>query len=158
MTYYYLDTSAVVKRYMPETGSYWIVHLVDPFADTTIFLAEITLAETAAAFAARRRASDGITRQERDTALNLFLQHCRGEYDLIPVTRAILHRAVLLTQGYRLRGYDAVQLATALATNDVLVGAGRSKMVFVSADEDLLRAAQDEGMATDNPNRQGNQN
>jgi methionine salvage enolase-phosphatase E1 len=44
-----------------------------------------------------------------------------------------------------------------LATNDVLVGTGRSRMVFVSADEDLLRAAQDEGMATDNPNRQGNQ-
>jgi hypothetical protein len=153
MRYCYLDTSAIVKRYVPETGTTWIMNLVDLSADSTIFLAEITLAETAAAIAARHRASGGITIQERDTAIDLFLHHCDTEYQLVPIARTILNRAVLLTQSYRLRGYDAVQLATALSASDIIVASGRTGIIFVTADDDLIIAAQAEGMATDNPNQ-----
>jgi hypothetical protein len=70
---------------------------------------------------------------------------------LIPANRPDIDRAVLLTQRHRLRGYDAVQLAMGLTANDDLVRAGRAVLVFATADNDLLQAAQSEGLATDNP-------
>jgi hypothetical protein len=153
MSYFYLDTSAVIKRYMPETGTNWIVNLVNPSVNHILFLAEITLAETSAAIAARHRSPGGISLQERDAAIDLFLRHCDGEYLLVPVSRIILDRAVLLTRSHRLRGYDAVQLATALSTSDVLAASNRPGMIFMTADHDLIQAAQAEGMATDDPNQ-----
>ncbi len=153
MSHFYLDTSAVVKRYVPETGTNWIMNLLAPSANHTIFLAEITLAETAAAIAAKHRVPGGLTLQERDAAVDLFLCHCHNQYQLIPVMRAMLDRSIWLTQSYNLRGYDAVQLAIALSTRDILAGNGRTGMVFVTADHDLVQAAQNEGMIVDNPNK-----
>ena len=46
MTDYYLDASALVKRYGEEAGSAWIRDITDPLAQNTILLAEITLAES----------------------------------------------------------------------------------------------------------------
>ena len=53
---------------------------------------------------------------------------------------------------HRLRGYDAIQLATALMTNETLTAAGLPSLIFIAADDDLLAAARDEGLAADNPN------
>jgi hypothetical protein len=150
---YYLDASAVVKRYNPETGSIWVKELTGSLAGHTIILGEIALAEVAAALAAQHRAPDGITRVERDQALALFLSHCETGYELIAISRFIIDLAVSLTQNHKLRGYDAVQLATALVANEALTAAGLSWLTFVAADHDLLTAADAEGLATDNPNR-----
>ena len=146
-----MDTSALVKRYFLEQGSSWVQSLADPRSGHSIVLAEITMVETAAAFAAKHRARGGISRRERDDALNLMLRHCNTEYGLIPISRTILDRAVLLTQDYRLRGYDAVQFATALVINEQYVAAGLPALTIISADNDLLAAAQGENLAVDNP-------
>jgi predicted nucleic acid-binding protein len=153
VTNYYLDASAVVKRYNPETGSIWVKELTDPLAGNTVILGEIALAEVAAALAAQHRAQDGITREERDQALALFLSHCETGYELMAISRFIIDLAVSLTQNHKLRGYDAVQLATALVANEALTVAGLSRLTFVAADHDLLTAANAEGLATDDPNR-----
>lgn len=41
MTSYYLDTSAFVKRYFPEVGSLWILHLTFVAADDDLINAAI---------------------------------------------------------------------------------------------------------------------
>jgi hypothetical protein len=64
----------------------------------------------------------------------------------------VVEQAVQLTQRHRLRGYDAVQLATALDANATLVAAGLPALTFVAADDDLLAAARAEGLDADNPN------
>lgn len=89
MSHFYLDASAMVKRYSPETGSAWGKALTDPPAGHTIILGEITLAEVAAALAAKHRAPGGITQKERDDVLALFLGHCDTEYELIALSRFI---------------------------------------------------------------------
>jgi len=152
MTRFFMDASAVVKRYSVETGSAWLTALIGPTTGHASILAEITLAEVAAAFAAKHRAPGGITQKERDNALALFLSHCNTEYELVAVNRFIIDRAVSLTQNHKLRGYDAVQLAAALAANDVLVTAGLSQLVLVTADDDLAAAAGAEGLIAENPN------
>lgn len=45
---FYLDTSALVKRYVAESGSSWIINLCDPVSGNTISTARITRAEAAA--------------------------------------------------------------------------------------------------------------
>lgn len=153
MTTYFLDASALVKRYLIEVGTPWIVQLTDPARDNRIIVAEITQVEVAAAVASRHRAPQGISRNRRDMAVDLLAKHMREQYRLVAMTPAILDRAIGLTQTYRLRGYDAVQLATALAAHDSLVRLGLNPLTFVAADSDLLKAASAEGLLTDNPNQ-----
>jgi len=45
-----------------------------------------------------------------------------------------------------------VQLATALAVNASYLAAGLPALTFVAADDDLIAAAQAEGLAAENPN------
>jgi hypothetical protein len=82
MSAYFLDSSALVKRYRTEIGSVWIKRLIEPTAGNTIAVCEITLSEVAAALAAAHRAPGGISRVERDEAVSLFLSHCNTRYTL----------------------------------------------------------------------------
>ena len=152
MRHFYLDASAAVKRYMPEPGSTLIEVMTASTSGHTIILSEITLVEVAAALAAKHRAPGGITKKERDDSLALFLSHCQTDYELISVRRSIVDRAVTLTQSHKLRGYDSMQLATALVANEALTAAGLSSLTFVAADDDLMTAAHTESLAIENPN------
>lgn len=152
MSVYFFDSSALVKRYLTETGSDWVHNITDVATDNAVSVAEITLVEIAAALAARHRAPKGISRHERNAAVNLLANHFETEYQLVPVNPIILDKAVALTQTHRLRGYDAVQLAAALAANQTFLLAGLSALTFVAADRDLLTAAQAEGLESENPN------
>lgn len=152
MSYFYFDSSALVKRYLTEIGSAWVLTLTASSAGHAIMVAEITRVEVAAALAARHRATGGITHKERDDALDLLLKHCDTEYQISSLSRTIINRAVNLTQNHRLRGYDALQLATALVTNEALVITGLSPLTLIAADNDLITAARVEGLAADNPN------
>ncbi len=150
MTDYYVDASALVKRYADEFGSMWVRQITDPPAQHTILLAEITLAEVAAALAAKHRAPDG-TQEQRDRILSRFLQDCTEHFVLLPLDRLVIDRAVELTQRHRLRGYDAVQLATALVTAETLQVQNLFAPIFVAADGDLLTAAAAEHFSVENP-------
>lgn len=151
MTGYCLDASALVKRYAHEPGSTWVLQITDPASQHTVLLAEITLAEVAAALAAKQRAPGGLTLEERDRALSRFLQDCDEHFLLLPVDRGVIDRAVDLTQRYRLRGYDAVHLATAVVTSGELTAQALPPLVFVASDDDLLTAAKTEGLPAENP-------
>ncbi len=151
MTDYYVDASALVKRYADESGSTWVRQITDPSAQQAILLAEITLAEVAAALAAKHRAPGGITQEQRDRVLSRFLQDCAEHFVLLPLDRPVIDRAVELTQCHRLRGYDAVQLATALVATETMHMQNLLSPVFVAADGDLLTAAATEHLPVENP-------
>lgn len=148
----YLDASALAKRYLSEIGTPWLHALVESGAGNTLWLSEITEVEVAAALAARHRATGGITRTERDKAVQLLRQHCVQQYTLVATTRAITIEAVALTQRHRLRGYDAVQLATALAVAAASRAVALDAPIFVAADGDLVAAARAEGLTAEDPN------
>lgn len=151
MSVYYLDASALVKRYADESGSAWIRQITAPDSQNTVLLAEITLAEVAAALAAKSRAPQGITQEQRDRALSLFLQDCDTHFLLLLVDRQVIEQAVNLTQNHRLRGYDSVQLAAAMVAHRTLESESLSAPVFIASDNDLIAAARVEGLAADNP-------
>jgi uncharacterized protein len=140
------------KRYAPEIGTAWVRSIFDPTKRNTFSIGEITLAEVAAALALKQK-TGAITSSAQTNALKLFLIHCKTELSLIPLTRIIIDKAVILTQQHKLRGYDAVQLSTAISSRNVLASAGLTDFIFVSADKNLLQAAQAEGLVTENPNQ-----
>jgi len=63
-----------------------------------------------------------------------FVQDCAEHFVLLPVDRLVIDRAVELTQRHRLRGYDAVQLATALVATETMQLQSVSAPIFVAAD------------------------
>ena len=137
---YFLDSSAVVKRYVQETGTAWIRALAAPAAGNFIYLARIAEVEVTAALA-RRRGQPGLSVVQARAALGLFRQDFAQDYRIAEVTVPLLQHAALLADLHALRGYDAVQLAAALG-----VRAQIPALVLVSGDGDLNTAAVAEGL------------
>ncbi len=148
---FYLDASALVKRYLAETGSAWVESLCADEANNAIAIARFGLVETAAAFAAKRR-GQFITVSEYETALDDLLRDAGERYRLIAVGSAVIDNAIQLTRRQKLRGYDAIHLACALTLNQPLISHGLPLLTFVAADDNLLAAARSEGLTTENPN------
>ncbi len=69
-------------------------------------------------------------------------------------TKPIINRAVEIAQRRKIRGCDAIQLATALMINAALIAEALPPLVFVAADGELLQAASEEGLVTENPEEQ----
>lgn len=151
MTTFYVDSSALIKRYVSETGSDWVQALCDPAAGHVLALAHIGLVEIAAALGIKYR-QGALSGTLRDGLLYDLQQDARQQYWLIDVDQALILRALALTRQHKLRGYDAVHLAAALFLRDTLAAYQLPGPGLLSADVELLEAAQAEGLATDNPN------
>lgn len=149
---YYLDTSALVKYYVQESGTPWVMGLCDPAAGHTIATARITQAEAAAAFARKYRNGD-FSERDYTRILKQLADDFLFEFVLVEITASLINLAVSLTQRHKLRGYDAVQLASGLTLNAAVAQTRHAPITFVGADKVLLMAAQDEGLRADNPNR-----
>lgn len=122
-----------------------------PDAGHTLLIAQVTPAEIVSGVARRRR--EGAVPARTAHAIRLLVdRHARRSYMVIALRAQVLHRAENLLEGYPLRAYDAIQLASALESNDRLVAAGLAPLIFVSADARLLVVADAECLTTDNPN------
>ena len=80
------------------------------------------------------------------------MSDARTRFRQVVISQTVIDRAVELTRRYRLRGYDAVHLASALILNDALLRQGLPALTMVAADDNLLAAAAGEGLPTENPN------
>lgn len=151
MSHYYLDSSALVKRYIVEQGTEWINSLALANTGHTLLTVQISEAEIMSAIYRQTR-ENAITARTAETARLLVRRHMRSSYFVIEVNTAIIVQAVDLLKRYSLRAYDAIQLAAALEANSRLIAAGSTPLIFVSADQRLLDAALDKGFITENPN------
>ncbi|MDZ7320020.1 MAG: type II toxin-antitoxin system VapC family toxin [candidate division KSB1 bacterium] len=149
MSVFFFDTSAVVKRYIPEPGTTWIRSLCDKGDFNSIFISEIAVVEGAAAFALLARRGI-ISKRESQDAYERFLDDTERQYRMIGLTSTLVRAAAELTQHHPLKAYDAIQLAFGLHLN-TLFHANNQSLIFVTADETLLQAARAEGIATENP-------
>lgn len=150
MATYYLDSSAVVKRYAAETGSAWVSALCDPASGNTIVISQAALVEVVAALC-RKGVQGASGKPDRDRAIGLFRKDANESYGQQRVTKSIYMHAGDLCQRHNLRAYDAIQLACALALRDKLAPLGVAP-VFVCADKNLLSCAWTEGLSVDDPN------
>ncbi|MEG3861372.1 type II toxin-antitoxin system VapC family toxin [Microcoleus sp. herbarium12] len=148
---YFLDSSALIKRYVVEIGSPWIKTLTDSQTGNSLLVVRITWVEVLSAFARRQR-EGGINAEEVAGLIQHFRSEFNSRYRVIEVDEALAERAGELIVQYPLRAYDAVQLAAALRVQSVLTSIPDTQLIFVSADNRLLNIAQSAGLAIDNPN------
>jgi uncharacterized protein len=134
----YFDASALVKRYVTEQ---WSAETTELSAGAqAVATSLVSRAEVAAAFAKAVRVGI-LTETQARQAQRTF---ARDWPDLarVPVTEALVARAGALAWDHGLRGYDAVQLASALTYQEA-VG---SEILMATFDTPLWKAAQREGL------------
>lgn len=151
MAIYFLDSSALVKRYISENGSVWVSGLFAPLLDNEFFVAAITGVEIVAAVTRRAR-SGSISAADAASVCNQLRSDLQTDYQIIEITEGVINSGMKLAEAQGLRGYDAVQLAAGCAINELCVNSGLSPIVLVSADDELNSAATNSGLLIENPN------
>jgi predicted nucleic acid-binding protein len=133
----YLDTSALIKRYVDEDGSGRVNELWD--GATGIATSVVAFAEMIAAL--NRKLREGVlsAREYSRTAASFKSDHHR--IILVPISAGLNERIEMLARKYALRGFDAIHLASAL----VIRSNGKVETGFACYDRTLNDAAMKEG-------------
>jgi predicted nucleic acid-binding protein len=148
---YFLDSSALVKRYITETGTSWVTGLLAPAARNRLYVARITGAEVIAALTRKERGRH-LSAADAAAAVASFEHDYAIRLRPVEITSALIANAMKAARTHGLKGYDAVQLTGALYANERRVSRGLAPLILVTADRDLLAAGAAEGLATDDPN------
>jgi predicted nucleic acid-binding protein len=152
MAAYFLDTSALIKRHVKETGSTWVRTLVHAKVTHRLYIARITAVEMYAAITRRERNGD-LSPAQSGAILGHFRRHLTQRYRVIEMPPALFNTAMLIARKHRLRAYDAVQLTASLEVHRLRNAAGLGPITLISSDQELNAAASAEGLSVDDPNQ-----
>ena len=147
---YFLDSSALLKRYVPEVGTTWMQSISDPQSQNLLIVAHIAWVEICSAVARRQREAS-ISSIQANQILAAFRAHWNTQYFIVAIDNTVIDLAGQLVNQHPLRAYDAVQLAAALSLQGQLTPSNAS-LTFLTADTRLLAIAQAENLLADNPN------
>ena len=148
---YFLDSSALLKRYLSEIGTAWVQSLTAKASENILLISRITSVEILSAIARRQR-EGSLTSEQTQTLQTIFQQHFTDQYEIVELTPTLTTLAGELCVRQSLRAYDAVQLASALTILPIIAQSPENFLTFLTADDRLLRAAQLEHLQADNPN------
>jgi uncharacterized protein len=151
MAVLFFDSSGLMKRYVAEAGTSWVINQLRPSVANDIFIANITGIEIVSAIM-RRVKGNKLSQTDANKALKRFKRDLDKRFIVIDLSPQIIEEGILLAQKYALRGYDTTQLPVAVYTKNRLATSGISNFTFISADNALNSAAQAEGLTIDNPN------
>jgi len=133
----YLDTSALIKRYIWESGS---EHVRQVFRENAVIVtSKIAYPEVYAAFTRRMREGHLVPIRYRQVC-RLFEREWPA-YLIIEVHDEVLRLSRDLIIKHPLRGFDALHLASAKSLWQHL----KTPLTFVCADQRLLESAKAEG-------------
>ncbi|MHB0876935.1 MAG: type II toxin-antitoxin system VapC family toxin [Anaerolineae bacterium] len=136
----YLDSSALVKRYVQERGTDLVLSAME--AAVVVGTSLMTGAESPAALA--RVTAMGVATEEQ-ARQNLARFWVDWQFLVrVPVDELLIRQAADLAWRLQLRGYDAVHLASCCAFAESL----REPVVLATFDRQLARAARELGMDT----------
>jgi uncharacterized protein len=134
----YLDTSTLVKLYVPEAESAKIRQVVE--AVEVVASSRLSYVEARAAFARKLREC-GVTRRDYRTVLQDFDRDWQS-YFIVNVSDILVKVAAELAEKHALRAYDGIHLASAVTVRRQ----GEQPVTFSSSDGRLSQAARREGL------------
>jgi predicted nucleic acid-binding protein len=139
----FFDASAAAKRYFQEIGSdrvneFWSGE--EFFSSLAILHCELTSALN------RKRRERALPRGAHHT-LKQQIQEDLKRIQAVPVSAELIQLSLRLLDSHPLKALDSLYLAGALGLQQAL----KEPVVFVSADRQLLEAAQAEGLHALNP-------
>ena len=151
---FYLDASALAKRFVPEQGSPVIDQILDKVPGERLYILNVGAGEVVSILVRKRNAgviSDPYFRQALVDFENEIVRS--ADINKLPVSNRLATSSFALIVGHSINSTDAVTLKSALAIHKKLRAAGNG-LVLVASDQRLLRAAQAEGLTTFNPETQ----
>jgi predicted nucleic acid-binding protein len=134
----YLDTSALIKRYVEEPGSEDVLDWMDLAA--MIGTALITRAEVGSAITRIARINN-LNSQVSDKALDKFRFEWNN-FNRLPINEELIARADFLACQHSLRGYDSVHLAASLIWQEALM----LPVTLATYDQELASAGKKSGL------------
>lgn len=137
MAVFYLETSALLKRYRTEKGTELLDELFEGKQESEIFTTSYFTSLEVTSVAARLFKAETITKRSYHQLLGRLSQDIRRLVILQPVSDFILSEALNLIMDYTLRAPDAIQLATAYMVKSTIVG---QPLYFICADAKLRGA------------------
>lgn len=149
MPIYYLDTSALIKRYRTEPGSNVIRELFDGLTDSdALATSQLTVLEMNSALA-RLLESRQMDREEYQRVLDRFARDI-GDYGftVTPVHNELVIEAVSVVREYSLRALDALHFTSAIVAGEL---PGNQILYMVSADRMIIEACGKYGMPVLDP-------
>jgi predicted nucleic acid-binding protein len=154
MTSFFLDASALAKRYSLETGSAHIDYLFDHVSYERLICLMLGVAEVASVLVRKRNSgllSAIAFSQSMTNLVSEIVDH--DELNTLPIDNDLIAAAIPLIERYALNSTDAVVLRLALELATQLRADGHD-LVLVAADQRLLRAAQAERLLSFDPEAQ----
>ncbi len=151
MAAWFLDSSAVIKRYVRERGTAWIRTITDPAAAHQLFVARLAVVEVAATLARQARAGK-ITAAEAALGIHQLRHAFAHEFRVVEITPVLATHALNHIQTHALRGSDALHLAAATELQRRRAAVNLPGLTFISSDGELNRAARAEGLPVEDPN------
>ena len=154
MNSFFLDGSALAKRYVAEPGTPLLDTLLDNVSPDRLVVLNVGFAEVVSILV--RRKNTGIL---SSAALGQALIHLGQEIIHAPnlskveATNALVIPALTHIENHSINATDAIVLHAALALAQHVRSCG-DDLVVVASDQRLLRAAKAEGLGTFNPETQ----
>lgn len=144
MADYYLDSSALMKRYKSEIGSEVVAELFANAGTGSLFTAQFSILEVSSV-ADRLRRGRLISNRAYDRAMAQLAIDAAIRLDLVMLSQSLGQQALSHTSRHGLTAGDALQLAAALAARS------ENEFSFVSSDKRLIAAAMAEGLTVLDP-------
>jgi hypothetical protein len=151
MAAYVLESSALIKRYLRETGTSWLRAITDVHAGHLIYAARVGAVELTATLTRQQRAGN-VTAADAALGINQVRHAFAHEFRVVEITATLLSHALNHAQKHGLRAYDAVHLAAATEIHRRRTEAGLPAPTLVCADTELNAAARVEGLLVEDPN------
>lgn len=141
----YLDSSALIKKYVAEKGTSEVKRFFS--GGELLWTSKVSQAEVWSAFARRRRDGDFTAGQYR--AITRSFERDWRSFAVVELSDEVMGMIRRLVERHTLRALDAIQLASAVWAKQNL----GEQVIFVGADEPLLRAAEATALKVVNPEK-----
>ncbi len=155
MAFQFFDSSSLVKKYVGEIGTNWVRNIFSVVPSHEIYVSRITEVEATAAIV-RRKKGGSLSASNAALAIQQLRSDFLTRFRILDIAANVAAQACAIAETHALRGYDAVQLASAVHIYNRLlsIGANPSQVTFtfISSDNELNSAAQLEGLTIENPN------
>jgi predicted nucleic acid-binding protein len=154
MTLFFLDGSALAKRYVAEPGTPLVDHLLDHVAADRLVVLNIGFAEVVSILVRRKNAGriSAATFSQAVLHLGREIIHSANLHKVEPTNNLVI-AALIHIPNHSINSTDAIALHAALGLAQHLRRRG-DDLILVASDQRLLRAAQGEGLVTFDPETQ----
>lgn len=149
MTLFYLDTSAILKRYKSEIGSEFVEELMERRKPGEILASSLLTAVEVFSVASRMLRGNIVSREEYDSLTSRFLADFTSHFQIGAVDNPLIVSSITVATTHRLRTADAIHLAAIQRARGIAAGA--ENIFVVTSDREMAEACRAESIEVLDP-------